>query len=125
TRSKRVTHDNLRVRDPEFIAEVDAWFANKAGVTVRPAPPPMFTPFRLRELTLPNRVVVSAMCQYSSTDGNPDDWPLVHLGSRALGGAALVMTEMTNISPDARITPGCTGIWNDAHVRGWKRVVDF
>ncbi len=125
TRSKRVTHDNLRVRDPEFIAEVDAWFANKAGVTVRPAPPPMFTPFRLRELTLPNRVVVSAMCQYSSTDGNPDDWQLVHLGSRALGGAALVMTEMTNISPDARITPGCTGIWNDAHVRGWKRVVDF
>jgi anthraniloyl-CoA monooxygenase len=125
TRSKRVTHDNLRVRDPEFIAAVDEWFAAKAGCHVRPAPPPMFTPFRLRELTLPNRVVVSSMCQYTATEGNPDDWQLVHLGSRALGGAGLVMTEMTNVSADARITPGCTGIYSDDHVRGWKRVVDF
>jgi anthraniloyl-CoA monooxygenase len=125
TRSKRVTHGNLGVRDPKFIAAVDEWFAAKAGCTTRPAPPPMFTPLRLRELTLHNRVVVSSMCQYSSTDGNPDDWQLVHLGSRALGGAAMVMTEMTNISADARITPGCAGIYTDAHVGGWKRVVDF
>ena len=125
TRSKRVTHDNLRVRDPRFIADVDTWFAQKAGCTITPAPPPMFIPFRLRELTLANRVVVSAMCQYSSEDGHADDWQLVHLGSRALGGAGLVMTEMTNVSADARITPGCTGIWDDAQMPGWKRVVDF
>jgi anthraniloyl-CoA monooxygenase len=126
TRSKRVTHENLRVRDPAFIAAVDRWFADEAGCPpVEPAPPPMFTPLRLRELTLHNRVVVSAMCQYSSQEGAPDDWHLVHLGSRALGGAALVMTEMTNVSADARITPGCAGIYSDAHVGGWKRVVDF
>jgi anthraniloyl-CoA monooxygenase len=125
TRSKRVTHENLRVRDPEFIAEVDDWFAAKAGCTVRPAPPPMFTPFSLRELTLQNRVVVSSMCQYSSQDGDPDDWHLVHLGSRAMGGAALVMTEMTNISAEARITPGCAGIYSDDHVAGWTRIVEF
>ena len=126
TRSKRVTHHNLRLRDPKFIDAVDRWFAGKAGVGhVRPTPPPMFTPLQLRDLTLPNRVVVSPMCQYCVEDGQPGEWQLVHLGSRALGGAGLVMTEMTNISAEGRITPGCTGIYNDEHVAGWKRVVDF
>ena len=126
TRSKRVTHENLRLRDPEFIADVDAWFANKAGVgDRRPVPPPMFTPYKLRDLVLPNRVVVSSMCMYSAKDGEPNDWHLVHLGSRAVGGAGLVMAEMTNVSAEARITPGCTGIYSDAHVGSWKRIVDF
>ncbi len=125
TRSKRVTHDNLRLRDPGFIADVDRWFAEGAGVTTQPPPPPMFTPFSLRELTVLNRVVVSPMCQYSATDGMPDDWHLVHLGSRAVGGAGLVMTEMTNVSDDARITPGCTGLYTDEHTESWRRVTDF
>jgi anthraniloyl-CoA monooxygenase len=126
TRSKRVTHENLRVRDPEFIASVDRWFADKNGcAAVHPAPPPMFTPFRLRDLLLENRVVVSPMCMYSSEDGDPVDWHLVHLGSRAVGGAGLVMTEMTDVSPEGRISPGCAGIYKDEHVAGWKRVVDF
>lgn len=126
TRSKRVTHENLRQRDPEFIASVDRWFADGCGLQdVDPAPPPMFTPLKLRELTLPNRVVVSSMCMYSATDGAPDDWHLVHLGSRAIGGAGLVMAEMTNVSAQARITPGCTGIYTDEHATAWKRIVDF
>lgn len=125
TRSKRVTHDNLKLRDPGFMEAVDRWFAARAGVESDPPPPPMFTPFKLRGLTLPNRVVVSAMCQYSATDGDPHDWHLVHLGSRAVGGAGLVMTEMTNVSADARITPGCTGMYTDEHVTKWARVVDF
>jgi anthraniloyl-CoA monooxygenase len=85
----------------------------------------MFTPFRLRSLDLPNRVVVSPMCQYSAEDGTPDDWHLVHLGSRAMGGAALVVTEMTDVSREARITPGCTGMYKEEHVAAWKRIVDF
>ena len=131
TRSLRITHSNLAVRDPAFTARVDAWFAGRAerqsGVAVRadPAPPPMFTPFRLRELVLPNRVVVSAMCQYSAEDGMPDDWHLVHLGARAVGGAGLVMTEMTNVSADGRISPGCTGLYRPAHAAGWRRIVEF
>ena len=131
SRSKRVTYDNLALRDPEFIAAVDRWFAEKvrrdAGleVSLEPAPPPMFTPFRLRGLTLQNRVVVSPMCQYSAADGMPNDWHLVHLGSRAIGGAGLVVTEMTDISPEARITPGCAGLWSDAHAVAWKRITDF
>lgn len=131
TRSLRVTHDNLRLRDPRFAATVDRWFASQAerqaGVTVpaTPAPPPMFTPFRLRDLVLPNRVVVSPMCQYSAEDGTPNDWHLVHLGSRALGGAGLVMTEMTDVSREGRISPGCTGMYKAEHVAAWKRIVDF
>jgi anthraniloyl-CoA monooxygenase len=85
----------------------------------------MFTPYRLRDMAVQNRVVVSPMCMYSSEDGLPNDWHLVHLGSRAIGGAALVMTEMTDIAPEARITPGCAGMWSEAHAQAWKRVVDF
>jgi anthraniloyl-CoA monooxygenase len=131
TRSLRITHENLKVRDPGFVGRLDRWFADKAtaqsGATVptSPAPPPMFTPFRLRELTLDNRIVVSPMCMYSAEEGVPNDWHLVHLGSRAVGGAGLVMTEMTDISRDGRITPGCAGLWNDEQARGWKKIVDF
>lgn len=131
SRSKRVTYDNLRLRDPGFIAQIDRWFAEKAareaGISL-PAgasPPPMFTPFRLRGLTLENRVVVSPMCQYSAEDGLPNDWTLVHLGSRAIGGAGLILTEMTDIAPEARITPGCTGLWNAEQAKAWRRITDF
>jgi anthraniloyl-CoA monooxygenase len=131
TRSLRVTHDNLRLRDPGFVAKVDRWLASEAerqsrvAVSAAPAPPPMFTPFRLRELVLPNRVVVSPMCQYSAEDGRPGDWHLVHLGSRAIGGAGLVMTEMTDVSREGRISPGCTGMYKPEHVAAWRRIVDF
>jgi anthraniloyl-CoA monooxygenase len=131
TRSLRVTHDNLRLRDPRFVATVDRWFASQAerqarvAVPAAPAPPPMFTPFRLRDLVLPNRVVVSPMCQYSAEDGTPNDWHLVHLGSRALGGAGLVITEMTDVNREGRISPGCTGMYKAEHVAAWKRIVDF
>jgi anthraniloyl-CoA monooxygenase len=123
TRSLRVTHDNLRVRDPAFVERVDRWFSERAGApSVRP---PMFTPLRLRDLTLDNRVVVSPMCQYSAEDGTIADWHLVHLGSRAIGGAGLVIAEMTAVAPDARITPGCSGIYDPKHVQAWRRVTDF
>ena len=126
SRSKRVTYGNLRVRDPGFVKRLDRWFAARAGCgDCDPAPPPMFTPFRLRGLTLPNRVVVSPMCQYSADDGIPADWHLVHLGSRAIGGAGLVITEMTDVSREGRISPGCAGLYLDEHVAGWRRIVDF
>ncbi|HEY2925223.1 MAG TPA: bifunctional salicylyl-CoA 5-hydroxylase/oxidoreductase [Candidatus Eisenbacteria bacterium] len=131
TRSLRVTHENLKSRDPAFVEGVDRWFAGQAArqtgasVSVDPPPPPMFNPFRLRDLTLMNRVAVSPMCQYSADDGFPDDWHLVHLGSRAMGGAGLVFTEMTNVSATARISPGCTGMYRPEHAGAWKRVVDF
>jgi anthraniloyl-CoA monooxygenase len=122
TRSLRVTHESLKVRDPKLIEETDRWFASKSAVAPRP---PMFCPFRLRDLTLVNRVVVSPMCQYSAADGTPNDWHLVHLGSRAMGGAGLVMTEMTDVSREARISPGCTGMYKPEHVAAWARIVDF
>ncbi len=131
TRSLRITHQDLRIRDPVFTAGVDRRFAERAAgqaevaVPTDPPPPPMFTPFRLRGLLLQNRVVVSAMCQYSAADGTPDDWHLVHLGSRAVGGAGLVMSEMTNVSARGRISPGCTGMYLPEHVPAWKRIVDF
>jgi anthraniloyl-CoA monooxygenase len=131
TRSMRVTHEDLKLRDPDFVPEVDAWFAEhvaaETGVSVPqdPPPPPLFTPFRVRELVLENRVVVSPMCMYSAVDGTPNDWHLVHLGSRAVGGAGLVMVEMTNVSREARISPGCTGLYKDEHVDGWRRIVEF
>ncbi len=131
TRSLRITHEDLKLRDAAFTAKVDRWFASEAGkqsgmrVPLDPPPPPMFTPFRLRELLLPNRVVVSAMCQYYAEDGMPNDWHFVHLGSRAVGGAGLVMAEMTDVSAEGRISPGCAGLYRDAHVAGWKRIVDF
>src|SRR5213592_3343951 len=131
TRSLRITHDNLKVRDPQFVERVDRWVAGRAaeqsGVPVprQPPPPPLFTPFRLRDLVLENRVVVSPMCQYSADDGTPNDWHLVHLGARAVGGAGLVFTEMTDVSREGRISPGCTGMYKPEHVAAWKRIVDF
>jgi anthraniloyl-CoA monooxygenase len=131
TRSLRITHDNLKLRDPVLVGQVDRWFAEQAGrqsgrpVTIEPCPPPLFTPYRLRELVLPNRIVVSSMCQYRADDGLPNDWHLVHLGSRAIGGAGLVMTEMTDVSREGRISPGCAGMYLQAHVAGWQRIVEF
>ena len=126
SRSKRVTHDNLKLRDEAFIAQVNRWFADANGCAKQdPAPPPMFTPFELRGMRLENRVVVSPMCMYSAEDGMPDDWHLVHLGSRAVGGAGLVIAEMTDVTADGRISPGCAGIYDDRHVEGWRRVTEF
>ncbi len=122
TRSRRVTYDNLRLRDPEFAAELDHWFAGKLGTTSRP---PMFQPFSLGRLELPNRIIVSPMDMYSAVDGVPGDFHLVHLGSKALGGAGLVMTEMVCVSPEGRITPGCGGLYTSEQEAAWKRVVDF
>jgi anthraniloyl-CoA monooxygenase len=126
TRSQRVSHENLRLRDGAYLSGVERWFASRAaGGEVEQAPPPMFTPFRLRGLVLPNRVVVSPMDMYSAVDGVPNDFHLVHLGARALGGAGLVMTEMTCVSPEGRITLGCCGMYTPEHLAAWKRVVDF
>ena len=130
TRSLRITHDNLKVRDPMFVAKIDEWFAEQAqkqscSLLPAPCPPPMFTPFRLRDLVLTNRVVVSPMCQYIAEDGMPNEWHLVHLGSRAIGGAGLVFSEMTDVSREGRISPGCTGLYRPEHVAAWKRIVDF
>ncbi len=131
TRSLRITHESLRARDPAFVDRVDTWFAGESErqsgekVRVDPPPPPMFTPFKLRDMILANRVVVSPMCQYSAADGTPNDWHLVHLGSRAVGGAGLVIAEMTDVSRDGRISLGCTGLYEDEHAGAWGRIVDF
>jgi anthraniloyl-CoA monooxygenase len=153
TRSLRITHEDLRRRDPVFLEIVDRSVEEEAGRQVadcqaglapgpttrmvpglvagpgvRPASrgaPPMFTPFRLRDLIIPNRVVVSPMCQYVAQDGTIGDWHLVHLGSRAIGGAGLVMAEMTNVSADARISPQCAGLYAEEHAVAWRRVVEF
>ncbi|WP_425992546.1 bifunctional salicylyl-CoA 5-hydroxylase/oxidoreductase [Brevundimonas sp. TWP2-3-2] len=126
TRSQRVSHENLRLRDPAFLTRVERWFADQAGAPLTDDPPaPMFAPLRLRGLTLPNRVVVSPMCMYSAEDGTVGDFHLVHLGGRALGGAGLVFTEMTDVSADARITPGCAGMYRPEHRDAWRRIVDF
>lgn len=119
TRSRRVTHDNLRLRDAHFTGAVERAFGCPPGT------PPMFTPFRLRGLTLRNRVVVSPTDLYRAADGLPGDFHLVHLGARALGGAGLVMTEMVCVSPEGRITPGCTGLWTGRQAEAWRRVTDF
>ena len=130
TRSKAITYDNLALRAPEFVKEADRLVARDvralgfAANTERPLAP-MFQPFRLRNMTLTNRVVVSPMCQYSAQDGMPADWHLVHYGSRAIGGAGLMFTEMTDVSEEARISLGCAGMYNDAHEAAWKRIVDF
>ncbi|MBU1540533.1 MAG: bifunctional salicylyl-CoA 5-hydroxylase/oxidoreductase [Alphaproteobacteria bacterium] len=126
TRSQRVSHENLRLRDRDFLTGVERWFAEAAGAPSTDKPsPPMFAPLTLRGLTLPNRVVVSPMCMYSAEDGAVGDFHLVHLGGRALGGAGLVFTEMTNVSADGRITPGCAGMYRPGHRDAWKRIVDF
>ncbi len=119
TRSQRIGHENLRLRDTTYVERIERWFAGGAPV------PPMFTPFRLRSLVLRNRVVVSPMDMYSAVDGMPNDFHLVHLGSRALGGAGLVFTEMTCVTRDGRISPGCTGMYLPEHVPAWRRIVDF
>jgi len=128
TRAKAITYDNLRLRAPEFVDDIDRLVAAEApglpAGDTRPSPP-MFQPFRLRGMTLQNRVVVSPMCQYSATDGLPGDWHLVHYGARAIGGAGLMFTEMSDVSAEARITYGCTGMYSDAQESAWKRIVDF
>ena len=142
TRSLRITHEDLRQRDPEFADRVDAFVAQQAfrQVTghspVRHAaaaptqnggsvPPPIFTPFRLRDVVFPNRIVMSPMCQYVAADGTVGDWHLVHLGSRAIGGAGLIMAEMTDVSAEGRISVGCAGLYKPEHRDAWKRIVDF
>ena len=132
TRSLRINHDSLRLRDAAFAARVERWFAERACAAAgrplpadAPTPPPIFTPLRLRGMVLENRVVVSPMCMYSAEDGAVNDFHLVHLGSRAIGGAGLVCTEATAVSPEGRITPGCAGMYDDAHVAAWRRITDF
>ncbi|MBL9112545.1 MAG: bifunctional salicylyl-CoA 5-hydroxylase/oxidoreductase [Myxococcales bacterium] len=125
TGSQRIGHENLKVRDPAYVQGVDRYFAKKAGLSGDKPVPPMFTPYTLRNVTLENRVVMSPMCMYSAKDGVPDDFHLVHYGSRALGGVGLIVTEMTGVAPEGRITPGCTGLWNDEQVAAWKRIVAF
>jgi len=128
TRSRRITYDNLRLRDPEYVAGVDRWFAQHEKLAGRGdghARPPMFHPYRLGELELANRVVVSPMDMYVAVDGLPGDFHLAHLGGKALGGAGLVMTEMVCVSPEARITPGCAGLWTDEQGAAWGRITDF
>ncbi len=130
TRSKAITYDNLNLRAPAFVAEVDKAFARHVhamgfDVDVEKPAAPMFQPFRLRDMTLANRAVVSPMCMYSAEEGMPVDFHLVHYGSRAIGGAGLIFTEMTCVSRDARITPGCAGLWNDEQEAAWHRIVDF
>lgn len=126
TRSERVSHENLRLRDKEWLEGMEKHLAKKTlGKNFDEAVPPMFLPFKVGNMTVENRVVVSPMSMYSANDGMPDDWHLVHYGALAKGGAGLVYTEMTDISPEARITPGCTGIWNDEQEEGWTRIVNF
>lgn len=130
TRSKAITYDNLKLRAPDFVAEVEKSFAKQvrdAGFDVDTQKPavPLFQPFRLREMEIANRAVMSPMCMYSAKEGVPTDFHLVHYGSRAIGGAGLIFTEMTCVSREARITPGCAGLWNDEQEAAWRRIVDF
>ncbi len=128
TRSQRISHENLRLRDAGWLGDYERWFARRAGVPVpagQSAPPPMFTPYTVRGLTLKNRVVVSPMAQYSAVDGVAGDYHLVHLGARAMGGAGLVFAEMTCVSADGRITPGCPGMYAPEHRAAWQRIVDW
>jgi anthraniloyl-CoA monooxygenase len=128
TRSQRISHENLRLRDKAWLEGFERWFAQQAGLALAPdapPPPPMFTPFTVRSLTLKNRVVVSPMAQYSAVDGVAGDYHLVHLGARAMGGAGLVFAEMTCVSPEGRITPGCPGLYNNTQFLAWKRIADW
>ena len=126
TRSQRISHENLRLRDRNWLEGYERWFAARAGLPHGPLPvPPMFTPYRVRSVNLKNRVVVSPMAQYRAEDGVVGDYHVMHLGARAAGGAALIMAEMTAPCADGRITPGCPGLWNDTQTAAWKRVVDF
>ncbi len=124
TRSQRISHENLRLRDRAWMESAEAWFQRQAGNN-NAHRRPMFAPFKLRDMTLKNRVVVSPMAQYKAVDGCPNDWHLVHYGERAKGGAGLVTIEMTCVSPEGRISPGCTGMYAPEHEKAWKRIVDF
>lgn len=123
TRSQRISHENLRVRDASFMREAEDAFQLAAGGQTGRAP--MFAPFNLRDMRLKNRIVVSPMAQYKAVDGTPTDWHFVHYAERAKGGAGLVYTEMTCVSPEGRITPGCTGLYTPEHEKAWKRLTDF
>jgi len=123
TGSQRIGHESLKLRDAGYVEKIESWVAARSGLHA--AVPPMFTPFKVRGLALKNRVIVSPMATYKAIGGIPNDFHLVHLGARAMGGAAMVVTEMTCVSPDARITPGCPGIWNDEQAAAWKRIVDY
>jgi anthraniloyl-CoA monooxygenase len=131
TRSQRISHENLRLRDRPWLEGIEGWLTAQAAGAAGPSAganhgvPPMFLPFRLRGMQLGNRIVVSPMATYSATDGMPNDFHLVHLGSRALGGASLIFTEMTCVTPQGRITPGCPGMYTDAQMLAWTRIVDF
>jgi anthraniloyl-CoA monooxygenase len=125
TRSQRISHENLRLRDRNWLEGAEAWFQRLAGAGDNTVRRPMFAPFKLRDMQLKNRVVVSPMAQYKAVDGCPTDWHLVHYGERAKGGAGLVCIEMTCVSPEGCITPGCTGMYAPEHQAAWKRIVDF
>ncbi|MGC3939734.1 bifunctional salicylyl-CoA 5-hydroxylase/oxidoreductase [Roseobacter sp. EG26] len=126
TRSQRISHENLRLRDPKWMESAERWFFDQAGVADDvPVRAPMFAPFKLREMQLENRIVVSPMAQYKAVDGTPNDWHLIHYGERAKGGAGLVFTEMTCVSETGRITPGCPGLYAPEHETAWRRLTDF
>ncbi len=125
TRSQRISHENLRLRDKTWLENAERWFFDQAGASSNTAHAPLFAPFKLRDCALKNRVVVSPMAQYKAKDGCPTDWHLVHYGERAKGGAGLVYMEMTCVSPEGRITPGCPGLYAPDHEAAWTRIVDF
>jgi anthraniloyl-CoA monooxygenase len=126
TRSQRISHENLRLRDPEWLKSAEKWFQERAGVpSDAPVRAPMFAPYQLRDMSLSNRIVVSPMAQYKAVDGCPTDWHLIHYGERAKGGAGLVYTEMTCVSAEGRITPGCPGLYAPDHETAWRRLTDF
>ncbi len=126
TRSKAITYENLKLRAPDFVAETDRMFAEGVpGADLARPRPPLFQPLSLRDMTVANRAVVSPMCMYSAVEGMPTDWHVVHYGARAIGGAGLVYTEMVCVAPDARITPGCAGLWSDEQEAAWTRIVAF
>ncbi|UYV38215.1 bifunctional salicylyl-CoA 5-hydroxylase/oxidoreductase [Rhodobacteraceae bacterium D3-12] len=126
TRSQRISHENLRLRDPEWLSSAERWFMDQAGAEASaPTRAPMFAPYRLRGMALENRIVVSPMAQYKAVDGCPTDWHLIHYGERAKGGAGLVYTEMTCVSPEGRITPGCPGLYAPEHEAAWARLTGF
>jgi len=122
TRSQRISHENLRLRDPKYVARVESCLAQRAGTGAKA---PMFLPFRLRDMSLINRVVVSPVGLYSAEDGVPAEMESAHLCARALGGAGLIFTGMTGVTPEGRLTPGCTGLWDEEQARAWRRITDF
>lgn len=125
TRSQRISHENLRLRDPKWLENAEKWFQKQAGGSESPVRAPLFAPFQLRDMQLKNRIVVSPMAQYKAVDGCPTDWHLIHYGERAKGGCALLYTEMTCVSPTGRITPGCPGLYEPEHEVAWRQLCDF